>query len=170
MTETDLRRLLYLLETVEKEGRHLIGTSKRLFVQPIDCGMVEILEEEPELAERVDAFGARFGRMRDTIGDKLIPELLRQTMEQVGTTLDNLNRMEKLGLLSSVSDWAEARNLRNYLVHEYGHDAEVFTGALNRASELVPLLVKTSNAIHRYARTRFGETVKNWPPLLEEGH
>ena len=31
-----------------------------------------------DLAERVDAFVARFGRLQDTAADKLLPELLRR--------------------------------------------------------------------------------------------
>lgn len=130
-------RLLFLLETVTKEGSHLLGTHARLFVETIDAAWVQQLDDRPEVAERLDAFVARFGRMQDTIGDKLIPELLRSLFETPGAALDNLNRMEKLGLLASVVDWVEARALRNRLVHEYMRGAAEFAAALNRARELV---------------------------------
>lgn len=159
MTTANLARLGFLLETVEKEARHLQGTTKRLFVEPIDVVWVSNLERQPELAERVDAFVARFGRLQDTIGDKLIPELLRQMLETPGTALDNLNRMEKLGLLPSVVTWVEARNLRNRLVHEYMRDLEEFGGALNRAHELVPMLVEAYLRLSNYAQTHLGRLV-----------
>lgn len=159
-------RLLCLLQTVEKEGRHLIGTTARLFAETIDAVWVQRLEDQPELAERTDAFATRFGRMQDTLGDKLIPELRRRLLETPGAALDNLNRMEKLGLLASVTDWVEARNLRNRLVHEYMQDEAEFAGALNRAAELVPLLVSTYNAVNAYARNRFGASVPHWPAPL----
>ena len=159
-------RLRFLLEIVEREGRHLLGTTGRLFSGTIDAAWVERLEERPELAERVDAFAARFGRTQDTIGDKLVPELLRCLLETPGAALDNLNRAEKLGLLTSVSDWLEARNLRNRLVHEYLRDPAEFAGALQRAAELVPLLVATYNALSEFARVRFGADAGQWPGPL----
>ena len=159
-------RLLSLLEIAEKEGRHLLGTTARLFAAPIDAAWVRRLEERPELSERTDAFVTRFGRMQDTLGDKLIPELLRQLLETPGAALDNLNRAEKLGLLGAVTDWLEARNLRNHLIHEYLRDEAEFAGALNRAAQLVPLLVGTYNAINAYVRGRFAAPAQGWPPEL----
>ncbi len=159
-------RLLFLLETVEKEGRHLLGTAARLSPETMDADWVERLAERPILAERVDAFAARFGRMQDTLGDKLVPELRRCLLETPGAALDNLNRMEKLGLLASLHDWLEARNLRNRMVHEYIRDPAEFAGALKRAIELVPLLTGTYDALNEFARVRFGETVSRWPSPL----
>lgn len=159
-------RLVFLLDTVWREGRHLQMTTERLFSQRIDEAWVAKLGENVELAERLDAFTARFGRMQDTLGDKLIPELRRMLLENPGAALDNLNRMEKLGLLSSVLDWVEARNLRNRLVHEYLRDEQEFAGALNRAGLLVPLLVDTYNRLNRYSAERWAASSENWPPLL----
>jgi hypothetical protein len=162
----EVGRLLFLLDTVAKEGRHLLDTTGRLFSQPIDVAWVEGLERQPELAERVDAFGARFGRTQDTMGNKLIPELLRCLQETPEAIIDNLNRMEKLGILASVRDWLEARNLRNRLVHEYVRDPAEFAAALRRAYELVPMLAQTYNRLNDYARARFGDQVADWPPKL----
>ncbi len=57
--------------------------------------------------------------MNDTETDRLV-----FLMETPGAALDNLNRMEKLGLLSSVVEWVEARNLRNRMeaVPSWLHD------------------------------------------------
>ncbi len=151
----DHSRLSFLLDTVYREGRHLLGTCERLFVTTIDVDWVMALDQEIDLAERLDAFVARFGRMQDTIGDKLVPELLRQMLETPSAALNNLNRLEKLGLLPSVLDWIEARNLRNRLVHEYMRDPEDFAGALDRARELVPLLIETFNRINAYSQVQF---------------
>ena len=152
MTEILFERLKFLLETVSREEKHLVQTTDRLFSESLDAAWVATLEDRPEIAERLDAFVARFGRMQDTIGDKLIPEMLRQVLETPGSLLDNLNRMEKLGLVSSVQDWIEARNIRNRLVHEYMRDAKEFAQALNRAHELVSLLIETHKYIREYIR------------------
>jgi hypothetical protein len=57
--------------------------------------------------------------------------------------------MEKLGLLGSMANWVEARNLRNRRVRECMRDPEAFAGALNRAHQLVSLLVQTYDNLNR---------------------
>ena len=168
MTDHGAERLGWLLEVAGHEGRHLLQTTERLFGQTLDVEWYASLETDPNLAERVDAFSARFGRLQDTIGDRLVPELLRQLLEQPGSALDNLNRLEKLGLLESAEAWVEARNLRNRLVHEYIRDPAEFLGALDRAGQLVPLLVRTYNAILAYAGGRLPALRDlDLPPLPE---
>ena len=54
--------------------------------------------------------------------------------------MDNLNRAEKLELIPSVTDWIEARSLRNSLVHEYIEDMDLLRQSVLRALELVPML------------------------------
>lgn len=168
MREQPSARLLFLLETAEREGRHLLGTTVRLVSQPIDATWVKRLEEDFALAERVDAFAVRFGRMQDTLGDRLVPELLRQRLETPGGAIDNLNRLERLGLLESVEQWVEAHNLRYRLVHAYMRDADEFAQALVRAQQLVPLLVRTYNAVNRHAAARWASGSDGWPGLLDE--
>ena len=57
------------------------------------------------LSERLDAFVARFARLQDSLGDKLLPALLRALAEPVGAALDNLNVGERLGWFDSVEQW-----------------------------------------------------------------
>ena len=59
----------------------------------------------------MDAFVARFGRLQDTLADKLLPALLRQLAEPVRSAVENLDRAEKLGLLQSADDWLAMRRL-----------------------------------------------------------
>lgn len=155
MTGHRTERLDFLLETVERDKRHLLLTTRRLFSEQIDADWVRSLEEHPDLAERLDAFVARFARLQDTVGDKLIPELMQHMLETPGSVIDNLNRMEKLGLMASVDDWIEARNLRNRLVHEYMRDPAEFADALKRAGDLVQLLVNTSDSLKQYSGEHF---------------
>ncbi|MDV6340897.1 hypothetical protein R2103_03825 [Nitrosomonas sp. Is24] len=157
-------RLLSLLKIVRREGALLQKTDTRLFTMELDAAWVERLENDDDLAERLDAFVSRFGRMQDTVGDKLIPALLRSMAEKTGSALDNLNRAEKLGLLPSVEHWLNARNLRNKLIHEYVSDPEEFAAALNKAHATVSLLVTVYNSINRYARSRI--PAAEWPELL----
>lgn len=165
--KTEQKRFLSLLEIVRREGDLLLKTDARLFKVNLDAAWVERLENDEDLAERLDAFVSRFGRMQDTLGDKLIPSLLRSLAEKPGSTLDNLNRAEKLGLLTSVVEWLDVRNLRNKLVHEYMADAEEFAIALNQAHVVVTLLIATYNAINLFAHSRISSHA--WPNLLPVG-
>lgn len=164
ITQTEQKRFLSLLEIVRCEGELLLKTDARLFKVNLDATWVGRLKDEEDLAERLDAFVSRFGRMQDTLGDKLIPSLLRSLAEKPGSALDNLNRAEKLGLLTSVIEWLDVRNLRNKLVHEYMVDAEEFAMALNQAHVKVTLLVATYNAINLFAHPRILAFV--WPNVL----
>lgn len=133
-------------------------TDDRLFQAAIDTAWIAQLVDNDELSERLEAFVSRFGRMQDTIGDKLIPSLLRLVAERPGSQLDNLNRVEKMGIVDSTLEWLDARNLRNKLVHEYMEDATQFVQALYQAHEYVPKLIETYNAIIRYAGTHVAAT------------
>ena len=157
MNEGNPDRLAFLLRTVERMAQHLQITSRRLFARKIDAEWLKSLDENPDASEQLDAFVARFGRLQDTIAGKLIPELLRLSLETPGSVLDNLNRMEKLGLIHSVDEWMEARNLRNRLIHEYMHDPEAFLQALERAEQLVPALLASYESIENYLKERWGE-------------
>jgi len=165
---SEQKRFFSLLEVVQREGRALLATDARLFASTVDAAWVKQFEGEDELAERFEAFVSRFGRMQDTLGEKLLPSLLRLLEENPGSVLDNLNRAEKLGLLTSVVGWRDARSLRNKLIHEYLVDPEAFALALNHAHTAVQLLVSTYNAIHLFARARISATA--WPGSLPVDH
>lgn len=147
-------RLRFLLESVALEAEHLRGTDARLFAQPFTADRAASLRADVELAERVDAFAARFARLQDTAGDRLLPELLRCLAEPVGSVLDNLDRAEKLGLLVSTTAWVEARSLRNRMVHEYVRNPVALAEALNEAHLKLPLLTAFVAACQTYAEHR----------------
>ncbi len=69
-------KLRFLAETVLAEADLLRITDGRLFAAAMDSQRASSLRQDIELAERVDAFVARFGRLQDTIGDKLLPLVL----------------------------------------------------------------------------------------------
>jgi len=63
-------RLQFLARVVSKECKHLATTDQRLFGRSFTLAQVVELEADPDLAERVEAFVGRFGRLQDTVGDK----------------------------------------------------------------------------------------------------
>lgn len=104
---------------------------------------------------RLDAFSARFARLQDTAGGKLLHSLLTCLGEPVGSVLDNLDLAARLGLLATTSDdWIAARNLRNRMVHEYIRDPALLAEAVTEAHEAVPMLVAFVRACQRYASVK----------------
>jgi hypothetical protein len=119
-----------LSRVTQKECAHLLDTDRRLFGNPFTIEEAQKIETDPILAERLDAFVSRFGRLQDTVGDKLLPALLVALAEKTGPAIDNLDRAEKFGFIESTDVWLEMRKLRNQMVHEYIEDLAVLSSAL----------------------------------------
>jgi hypothetical protein len=139
-------RLTFLARVTQKEIVHLSSTNHRLFGDLFTIERAQQLEIDPELSERLDAFVSRFGRLQDTVGDKLLPALLAALGETPGPAMDNLDKAEKFGLLPSSDAWMEMRKLRNQMVHEYIEDLAVLCSALRAGHQFVPSLVSTAHA------------------------
>ena len=152
MSET--ARLAFLVETVELEAAHLETTTGRLFDRPFDELRAAALKADVDDAERTDAFVARFARLQDTVGDKLLPAVLVAMAERVGPAIDNLDRAEKLGLLPSADYWIAARRLRNRMVHEYVRDPALLAEALNQGHAMVPMLTGFARRLAEACRQR----------------
>ena len=135
-------RLQFLTRVVRKECRHLATTDQRLFSGASPISHLTELEDNPDLAERVEAFVGRFGRLQDTVGDKLLPLLLTAMGEKSAAVIDNLDRAERLGLLASADEWVTMRSLRNQMVHEYVEDPAILASALQSGHQFVPVLIE----------------------------
>lgn len=138
-------RLQFLARVVGKECKHLVTTDQRLFVGLFTLEHAARLEDDPDLAERVEAFVGRFGRLQDTVGDKLLPLLLTALGEKPAAAIDNLDRAERLGLLESADEWMSMRSLRNQMVHEYIEDPVILSSALQTGHAFVPTLIATAD-------------------------
>ncbi len=140
-------RLQFLVRVVRKECQHLATTDQRLFDDPFTLERVSQLETDLDLAERVEAFVGRFGRLQDTIGDKLLPVLLVALGETPASAIDNLDKAERLGLIVSADEWMTIRKLRNQMVHEYVEDMTVLASALQTGHDFVPSLIVAANRL-----------------------
>ncbi len=140
-------RLQFLARVVRKECQHLTTTDQRLFDGGFSLAQAMRLEQELDLAERVEAFVSRFGRLQDTVGDKLLPTLLIALGEKPASVIDNLDRAERLGLFKSADEWLVMRQIRNQMVHEYVEDPAILADALQAGHAFVPVLVIAANAM-----------------------
>ena len=142
-----------LIRVTEKEARYLGRTADRLRALTIDLQWIELLDDNDEHSEMLDAFVSRYGRLQDMLGDKLLPAMLRASLEKTGSQLDNLLRAEKLGWIDSTQTWIEIRELRNKLVYEYIESPAVLLSALQHALLCVHILIETQNRMADYAKT-----------------
>lgn len=140
-------RLAFLARVVDKEIKHLHYSESQVFTQPITPEVVSTLGADEALAEKVEAYSSRFCRLQDTLGDKLLPTWLNAVGETTGTAIDNLDKAEKLGFLSSADDWMMIRQIRNQMVHEYIEAPEVLASALQTAHQYQQTLIDFATAL-----------------------
>ncbi len=126
-------RLRFLNRVVEKEIRHLDYAAEQVFDTPLTYEAVKSLDGKPDFALGVEAFTSRYCRLQDTLGDKLLPALLKALGEPDRAFLINLDKAEKFGWLESAEQWATLRYLRNQMIHEYIENAQTLLEALNTA-------------------------------------
>ena len=141
LTPAQHARLAFLCRITQKEILHLQDTDRRLFADLFTVETAKQIETDPILAERLDAFVSRFGRLQDNLGDKFLPQLLLALAEKPGAAIDNLDRAERLGWIESVEAWLEIRKLHNQMVHEYIEDLALLTSALQSGHKHVSTLV-----------------------------
>lgn len=155
-------RLTRLLELVAREDSHLLAVRKRLLGNDckVDAPRVQKLLADDIGIDRLESFAAKFSRMQDTIVDKLIPAVLRAAGEQIEAAIDNLNRMERLGLIAAADEWLEMCRLRNRLVHEYFEKPDDMAPALERACRFTGGMHDDYLSIRAYAIDHLGIGVR----------
>jgi len=159
---SDLIRLKQTLHVVEKENVLLLGVRERLFVGQtiLTADWLAELLSTPEGEDKLESFGAKFSRMQDTVIDKLLPRLLIAAGEKPGTAIDNLNRAERLELVSDAQAWIAMRRLRNKLVHEYIESDEEMLPALMQANQFCEELKSTYEQMQGYANEHLGVGIR----------
>jgi len=126
--------------------------------------MLQLEEKKPFTAERVsrltdielaifDQFIVRFSKLQDIMGAKLLPAVLELTYEEgeLDTFIDKLNRLEKIGALSSVEQWLRLREMRNQFAHDYPDDPEIQASLLNKAFDMADYLLDALDRSVRFS-------------------
>jgi len=153
--ETALRlRLEFLCRVVQKEAQYLQETADRLFIAPLTPDALKRISDDSLLAERLDAFVSRFGRLQDTLTDKFLPALLDAMAEPKASAIENLDRAEKLAWIDSTDEWLELRKLRNQMIHEYIEDLVVLSSALMSGKRFVSKLSSATEVFVAQAKRR----------------
>ncbi len=81
----------------------------------------------------IDQYLFRFAKLQDTLGDKVFRLLLKayEPTDEVLPFIDLLNKLEKLGFISSAKEWMNLREIRNEISHQYDDEPEEMCQAIN---------------------------------------
>jgi len=155
-SKDDTDRLRYLIDLIDREDAHLLAVRSRFLGDccDVDAQRMQSLLSDDVGVDRLESFGAKFGRMQDTVMDKFIPVLLRLSGERVAAAIDNLGKMERLRLIESADAWLQMRNLRNRLVYEYFDRPADMAPALERACRFTDAMHSDYQAMREYAQSR----------------
>jgi len=153
----EIERLRVTLSLVEKEAHYLRDVTQRLFPGNAhwDAHRLQQHLATPEGIDQIESFGAKFGRLQDTLVDKLFPRYLEALGERKGPAIDTLNRLAAFGLIEDSAAWLAMRRLRNRLVHEYVEDMDELATALNAAREAVERLLDAVSQLKTDIQTRW---------------
>lgn len=105
--------------------------------------------KEVELFMALSTINERFAKLQDTLGAAMRHATLLAG-EQSENFLRVLSYFEKVGVLSSISDWQEMRALRNIAAHEYGTDYAEIAEHFNALHSLIPRLYSISKSFIVY--------------------
>lgn len=130
-------RLNQVLEILSLEDKLLQDVADRLFIkaQYDEQWLTEVLNDS-NLSDRLESFTSKFCRMQDNMVDKFLPLYLQQQGEITGSAIDNLRKLERIGLIENAEAWVEMRQLRNRLVHEYIRRPDLMLQQLLKAKDL----------------------------------
>src|SRR5206468_1514016 len=89
--------------------------------------------------ESCEALTSRFARLCDFLFQRVFRTIDIIELQDEGTGIDRLNRMEKRGVIPSAQAWRSLRDLRNSIAHDYliERSGEVLRESHGRAQELL---------------------------------
>jgi hypothetical protein len=134
-----LQAVIHSLDLANKKALHLRYSQTTLFAMRIDLAWVKDLGVQAVLAEKVEAFVSRFGRLQDHIGEKLLPSYAALMGESPKTLIDTLAFAERAEVLRDANAFIASRRLRNALIHEYMLDEQLFLDQLLQARDACSL-------------------------------
>ena len=83
--------------------------------------------------QALDQYLFRFSKLQDTMGDKVFPLIIQMYEQntQRHPFVDVLNKLEKLGFISSTKEWLNLRQIRNVIAHQYDDEPQEMSQAIN---------------------------------------
>jgi len=147
---TSNEALLVLQEFLEQMQESLKWL-RRSYDQCKAIGVKENYTEDE--FDKLENLCSRFARSIDLIVNKVFRSLDKVELEDGGTLIDVVNRAEKRGLIESVDEIREMKDLRNQIVHEYLSDALI--GLIGEVFEYTPKLFEVQDRIRKYCKQKY---------------
>ena len=142
LIETEAKKGIELDMTKIKISRYLNQCDKHLqrieeayddisSLLPLSVEGYKALQKDE--VQALDQYLFRFAKLQDTLGDKLFKLILiaYDPGEEAVPFIDMLNRLEKLGFITSAKEWMHLRKIRNEISHQYDDEPEEMAQALN---------------------------------------
>jgi hypothetical protein len=103
----------------------------------------------------LDTLTGRFAKLQDVLGSKIFP-LIIKTLDRddaQDTVRDQLNKVEKFGVLKSVASWKELREIGNKIAHDYPDDDETIVRKINECATHCESLLRIWQQAKNFIRT-----------------
>jgi uncharacterized protein YutE (UPF0331/DUF86 family) len=105
------------------------------------CSSLESKESfSEEEFDSLEAMSARYSRVIDILIQKVFRSIDHIEMEKQGSIIDVVNRAEKRGIICSVDQVREMKDLRNEVAHEYITDE--LDATLKDIIKMIPKLLR----------------------------
>lgn len=117
--ETELNRYPAILSELKKELSSSLGYLDYSY-KKVQQLSLNLATQDPEDLETLEALVSRFSRTTDIFISKYLRTYaLNDDPGFKGTLIDTIQYAEKRGLIESAQTWADIRELRNKIAHEY---------------------------------------------------
>ena len=102
--------------------------------------------------EKLEVLASRYARTTDMLVNKVLRSIDTLELEDIGNTIDIMNRAEKRGIVESAELLHTIKDLRNNIVHEYQIDevAKSFGDIIKYSPVLLEIIKKVNEYCARY--------------------
>ncbi len=117
------------------------------------CKEFEIKEKyQPEEMDALETLCSRFSRSIDYLIRKVFRSIDDVEFENQGTLIDVINHAEKRGLIESVEQMREIKEIRNEIVHEYIQTGlqSLFSDVLEKTPVILKQMTQTIEYCKQY--------------------
>ena len=112
----------------------------------------------------LDQLAYRFGKLQDTLGERVLPMLLdlaEEPLPESATFAEKLQRLERLRAIDSAAEWKLLRELRNQIAHEYPDAPDLRAAALNRFQAGMPVLLNCWRRVLQFIERTAPDCLRN---------
>lgn len=145
---------LKLQAALQEAALHAAVLRRDLALLPAAFSLDQVCPLADDLRMVLDQAAYRFMKLQDSLGEKVLPGLLEETLDPLppeASFAQKLQRLERLGALPSAEQWRVLREVRNTLAHEYPDNPALQVAALTRFRSAVGGLLQAWEQARHFA-------------------